>query len=88
MPRAILQFCFLNRQVQWFELVLVALQVHLLNDERGPVIETLIARTQRQVIFRSCLLCEDLCMCLSVGPGSSTHQECGPLVVASALAPL
>ena len=25
------------------------MQVHLLNDERGPVIETLIARTQRQV---------------------------------------
>ena len=25
------------------------MQVHLLNDERGPVIETLVARTQRQV---------------------------------------
>lgn len=25
------------------------MQVHLLNDDRGPVIEALVARTQRQV---------------------------------------
>ena len=29
--------------------LLIIDEVHLLNDERGPVIETLIARTQRQV---------------------------------------
>ena len=29
--------------------MMLFVQVHLLNDERGPVIETLIARTQRQV---------------------------------------
>ncbi len=28
--------------------LLIIDEVHLLNDERGPVIETLIARTQRQ----------------------------------------
>lgn len=67
---AVLQFAespmsccgFFTQQVQWFELVLFPLQVHLLNDERGPVIETLIARTQRQVNFGSCLFCEKLCM--------------------------
>ena len=31
--------------------LLIIDEVHLLNDERGPVIETLIARTQRQVGF-------------------------------------
>ncbi len=30
--------------------LLIIDEVHLLNDERGPVIETLIARTQRQVL--------------------------------------
>ena len=29
--------------------LLIIDEVHLLNDERGPVIETIIARTQRQV---------------------------------------
>jgi len=29
--------------------LLIIDEVHLLNDERGPVIETLVARTQRQV---------------------------------------
>lgn len=29
--------------------LLIIDEVHLLNDDRGPVIETLIARTQRQV---------------------------------------
>lgn len=33
--------------------LLIIDEVHLLNDERGPVIETLIARTQRQVGARS-----------------------------------
>ena len=32
--------------------LLIIDEVHLLNDERGPVIETLIARTLRQVRFR------------------------------------
>ena len=36
-------------------------QVHLLNDERGPVIETLVARTQRQV--RRALLAVCPCPC-------------------------
>lgn len=31
--------------------LLIIDEVHLLNDDRGPVIETLIARTQRQVRF-------------------------------------
>ena len=31
--------------------LLIIDEVHLLNDDRGPVIETLIARTQRQVGF-------------------------------------
>lgn len=31
--------------------LLIIDEVHLLNDERGPVIETLVARTQRQVCF-------------------------------------
>lgn len=30
--------------------LLIIDEVHLLNDDRGPVIETLIARTQRQVL--------------------------------------
>ncbi len=30
--------------------LLIIDEVHLLNDERGPVIETIIARTQRQVL--------------------------------------
>ena len=29
--------------------LLIIDEVHLLNDERGPVIETLVARTTRQV---------------------------------------
>lgn len=29
--------------------LLIIDEVHLLNDERGPVIETLVARTKRQV---------------------------------------
>jgi superfamily II helicase len=29
--------------------LLIIDEVHLLNDERGPVIETLVARTNRQV---------------------------------------
>ena len=29
--------------------LLIIAEVHLLNDERGPVIETLVARTTRQV---------------------------------------
>ena len=29
--------------------LLIIDEVHLLNDDRGPVIETLVARTQRQV---------------------------------------
>ena len=33
--------------------LLIIDEVHLLNDERGPVIETLVARTQRQVRLRS-----------------------------------
>jgi hypothetical protein len=36
----------------WHTPVLWQAQVHLLNDERGPVIETLVARTLRQV--RTC----------------------------------
>lgn len=36
--------------------LLIIDEVHLLNDERGPVIETIIARTQRQVCIRCCLL--------------------------------
>ena len=67
---------------------MLPLQVHLLNDERGPVIETLIARTQRQVTYGSYLLCYGLYQCLSQRPGSSMHQKCGPLVIASAPAPL
>ena len=34
--------------------LLIIDEVHLLNDERGPVIETIIARTQRQVCFSLC----------------------------------
>jgi hypothetical protein len=32
-------------------------EVHLLNDERGPVIETLVARTLRQVRGRWVCVC-------------------------------
>lgn len=35
--------------------LLIIDEVHLLNDERGPVIETIIARTQRQVLASKCL---------------------------------
>lgn len=35
--------------------LLIIDEVHLLNDERGPVIETLIARTQRQVPPHLCI---------------------------------
>ena len=38
-----------------------AAQVHLLNDERGPVIETLIARTQRQVTASAIVLIWGAC---------------------------
>lgn len=31
--------------------LLIIDEVHLLNDDRGPVIETLVARTLRQVSF-------------------------------------
>ena len=34
--------------------LLIIDEVHLLNDDRGPVIETLVARTQRQVWSFSC----------------------------------
>lgn len=34
--------------------LLIIDEVHLLNDERGPVIETLVARTQRQVRSSKC----------------------------------
>ena len=34
--------------------LLIIDEVHLLNDERGPVIETIIARTQRQVCLSLC----------------------------------
>ena len=34
--------------------LLIIDEVHLLNDDRGPVIETLIARTQRQVRLATC----------------------------------
>jgi activating signal cointegrator complex subunit 3 len=27
-------------------------EIHLLHDDRGPVIETLVARTLRQVVFK------------------------------------
>jgi activating signal cointegrator complex subunit 3 len=36
--------------------LLIIDEVHLLNDDRGPVIETLIARTQRQVPVPETLL--------------------------------
>jgi hypothetical protein len=35
--------------------LLIIDEVHLLNDERGPVIETLVARTTRQVGSGSCV---------------------------------
>ena len=40
--------------------LLIIDEVHLLNDERGPVIETLVARTQRQVpcLIRIGRLCQ------------------------------
>lgn len=40
-----LLFILLSSQVR----LLIIDEVHLLNDERGPVIETLVARTTRQV---------------------------------------
>ena len=43
--------------------LLIIDEVHLLNDERGPVIETLVARTQRQVLTTL---------------AASTHAPCGP----------
>ncbi len=36
--------------------LLIIDEVHLLNDDRGPVIETLVARTQRQVGLTPSLL--------------------------------
>ena len=43
--------------------LLIIDEVHLLNDERGPVIETLVARTQRQVLAALLLT---LLMCATV----------------------
>jgi activating signal cointegrator complex subunit 3 len=34
--------------------LLIIDEVHLLHDERGPVIETIVARTLRQVFYHSC----------------------------------
>ena len=48
------------------------MQVHLLNDERGPVIETLIARTQRQVIASAIVLECMSCMTALPLPASPT----------------
>ncbi len=43
--------------------LLIIDEVHLLNDERGPVIETLIARTLRQVLaFSPQAACKNHCL--------------------------
>ena len=44
--------------------LLIIDEVHLLNDERGPVIETLVARTTRQVRLRLCFTCLFRLCCL------------------------
>lgn len=36
--------------------LLIIDEIHLLHDDRGPVIETLVARTKRQVKFFNLLL--------------------------------
>ncbi len=41
--------CRLQVSVAAIVRLLIIDEVHLLNDERGPVIETLVARTTRQV---------------------------------------
>ena len=41
--------------------LLIIDEVHLLNDDRGPVIETLIARTQRQVRRRQVMTSKRAC---------------------------
>ena len=46
--------------------LLIIDEVHLLNDERGPVIETLIARTLRQVLaFLPQAACKKYCLKLT-----------------------
>ena len=40
--------------------LLIIDEVHLLNDERGPIIETLIARTQRQARPPACCAAHQL----------------------------
>ena len=55
--------------------LLIIDEVHLLNDERGPVIETLIARTLRQVhyLVAVVLFCARPGVCLPGRPGCSAH---------------
>lgn len=55
--------------------LLIIDEVHLLNDERGPVIETLIARTQRQVLYCLCLCSAFSVRCCAIAsPGCTKHD--------------
>lgn len=51
------------------------MQVHLLNDERGPVIETLIARAQRQVCFMYSTTC--YCSARNIGDQNGCQPGLG-----------
>lgn len=46
--------------------LLILDEVHLLHEDRGPVLESLVARTIRQVSFPSYLTCFNIIICIIV----------------------